>query len=53
VEFASWPPRGVAPDGQALPVLRRVVWDVDVSSLDADRVPTGNPAALGVWYCGS
>jgi hypothetical protein len=31
--------------------ITREVWDVDVSSIDG-RVPTGNPAALGVWYCG-
>jgi hypothetical protein len=36
--------------GDASPRVLREVWDVDVSSLD--RVPTGNPAALGVWYCG-
>ena len=29
---------------------RAAVWDIDIST--TDRVPTGNPAALGVWYAG-
>jgi hypothetical protein len=39
----------VFPNGARRPV-RTSVWDVDVSTLDC--VPTGNPAALGVWYVG-
>jgi hypothetical protein len=30
--------------------VRTAIWDIDVSTLD--HVPTGNPAALGVWYAG-
>jgi hypothetical protein len=33
------------------PSVRAAVWDIDISTLD--RVPTGNPAALGVWYIGT
>jgi hypothetical protein len=37
-----------------LPRLERVVWDVDVSSLDAEAVlpRVGNPAARGIWFTG-
>jgi hypothetical protein len=33
------------------PSIDTAVWDIDVSTLDC--VPTGNPAALGVWYVGT
>jgi hypothetical protein len=36
--------------GARLPPVGAVVWDIDVSTLEPFGGPTGNPAAIGVWY---